>query len=210
MPHQNRLIVFTRVPELGKVKTRLNNYLKPASILALHKNLITHTLSQVSRSNIYTTVLHCAPDDQHDYIQSTCNRFEIESENQAEGDLGYKMQQAINKSFAAGIARVVIIGTDAPEISEDYISNAFTSLKKNDCVIGPAEDGGYVLIGFSVAVDSVFNNIDWGTDQVLHQTINKLENHSFKLLSTLWDVDRPDDVERLLKSETLKLIAQDI
>ncbi|MCK5335562.1 MAG: TIGR04282 family arsenosugar biosynthesis glycosyltransferase, partial [Gammaproteobacteria bacterium] len=118
--------------------------------------------------------------------------------NQPGGDLGQKMSTALFNALL-DYKKVVLIGADIPAIDSDYIQQAFTMLDQDTTVIGPAEDGGYVLIGLTKPQPAIFESIDWGSSKVLQQTIEQLEPEIPVLLDTLWDVDRPEDVERFKK-----------
>ena len=98
------------------------------------------------------------------------------------------------------IKSVVLIGTDCPAMTAEYIESAFAALKAgSDVVLGPATDGGYVLIGVREVVPGLFEGIQWGGDRVLTTTIDKIRSQNLKhrLLDMLWDVDRPEDLLRL-------------
>jgi rSAM/selenodomain-associated transferase 2/rSAM/selenodomain-associated transferase 1 len=115
-------------------------------------------------------------------------------------DLGRRMQNAFEAAFGSGVERVVLIGSDIPEITAKTIDTAFEKLLNTDLVFGPAKDGGYYLIGirataFSRARQSLFHNIDWGAPSVMRRTRSIVEkmNLSYRLLEKLHDVDRPED-----------------
>jgi rSAM/selenodomain-associated transferase 1 len=115
---------------------------------------------------------------------------------QGSGDLGQRMYSAIRRAFAVGMARVVIIGTDCPDVNPFILTEAFDALKRQDLVLGPAEDGGYYLIGLNCLIPQLFNQIQWGTDRVLAKTKNiaKKLGLSVHYLPILADVDRPEDL----------------
>ena len=106
------------------------------------------------------------------------------------------MLNAFKHVFINGANRAVIIGTDCIDISEDIVSQAFKMLNLVDVVIGPAEDGGYYLLGLKKLIPEIFFDIDWSTRRVLHQTIKKAKKNSldFKLLKTLKDIDKSSDL----------------
>ena len=104
-------------------------------------------------------------------------------------------------------ARVVLVGSDCPDINASYVSEAFERLNDHEVVLGPAEDGGYGLIGVRGAVPSIFQDIAWSTASVLSETCRRLNDigTDYALLPLIWDVDRPGDVERyydLLEQES--------
>jgi rSAM/selenodomain-associated transferase 1 len=102
----------------------------------------------------------------------------------------------IEDGFKNKIEKMIIIGTDCPDVNQNFIEEAFGALNSQDVVLGPARDGGYYLIGLSQSFPMLFNHIDWGSDRVLTQTkkIIKQENLSVYDLPVLTDVDRPDDL----------------
>jgi glycosyltransferase A (GT-A) superfamily protein (DUF2064 family) len=109
--------------------------------------------------------------------------------------MAHAMQQSINKNSNA-----VLIGTDSPPLDSNYLIKAFQALRSGaDAVIGPAEDGGYILIGLSSFDPEIFKGINWGSEKVHSQTISNLKQLDFNYveLETLWDVDRPEDLARL-------------
>ena len=115
-------------------------------------------------------------------------------------DLGERMAHALADELAAGAERAILIGTDCPLMSANYVAQAEAALASADVVLGPAEDGGYVLIGCSRAVPEIFREIEWGTNRVLEQTLKSASQAQLRVsqLDTLWDVDRPEDWLRYL------------
>jgi rSAM/selenodomain-associated transferase 2/rSAM/selenodomain-associated transferase 1 len=120
---------------------------------------------------------------------------------QGDGDIGLRMARALEDGFAAGGEKLVLIGSDIPDITGDILQGAFTGLANHDLVLGPAVDGGYYLIGlrkkaFSQAKTRLFDGIHWGTAGVLSQTLTVVKELGLGhvLLDTLNDVDRPEDL----------------
>ncbi|HSH28161.1 MAG TPA: TIGR04283 family arsenosugar biosynthesis glycosyltransferase, partial [Wenzhouxiangella sp.] len=113
--------------------------------------------------------------------------------DQGEGDLGTRMNRAFQEHFDRGARRVVIIGCDCPENRSDTLARAFELLENESCVIGPAHDGGYYLIGLNRPQPELFHGIDWGTAQVLEQTL-AATSRQIKLLPPLSDVDEAEDL----------------
>jgi uncharacterized protein len=116
---------------------------------------------------------------------------------QVAGDLGKKMQSAFDLAFTLGHQRAVIIGTDCPDLDQTILNTAFNSLQHHDLVLGVAEDGGYYLIGLNRPIPELFQQIAWGTAQVLDQTskIAQQLNLQVDYLTTLGDVDHPQDLK---------------
>jgi len=111
-------------------------------------------------------------------------------------DLGERMFQAFLDAFDAGSDRAVIIGTDCPELTADILRQAFEALQTHNLVLGPASDGGYYLIGLQRSVAELFQNIPWGSDQVLTQTCQIADQLGLTMtqLPVLTDIDRPEDL----------------
>ena len=117
--------------------------------------------------------------------------------------MGRKMQHGLASVIDDGASQAILIGSDCPVMNADYIRQASTALQSSDLVLGPAEDGGYVLIGCKQSHSELFANITWGSDTVLTQTLEKAEQLMLRvtLLEMLWDVDRPEDWARFQRLE---------
>jgi uncharacterized protein len=194
---QERLIIFTRYPTPGRVKTRLIPALGELGAATVHRQMTEHTLLQARKlcrtREISISVYFDGNERQHmqDWLGS-----DLIYQAQADGDLGWRMARSISEAFQDGIDRVVIIGTDCPGLNAELMSEAFHQLLTHDLVLGPAIDGGYYAIGLRYFIPELFVGIIWGTDRVLSQTVeiaNKL-NLSVAYLPALADVDRPEDL----------------
>lgn len=121
---------------------------------------------------------------------------------QPQGDLGQRMHFAAEHGLQSGATGVILVGTDCPFIRQEYINKAIKALKHSDVVIGPASDGGYVLIGMKRSQPALFNGVKWGTASVLETTLAtiKSEQLSVSVLPVLSDIDTPEDLQ-LLKGE---------
>ncbi len=194
-----RVVVFAKAPEPGKVKTRLIPALGEAGAAALHRRLAMHCLRAATDAQIGPVELWCAPDTGDPFFRECERRFGVSLRSQGEGDLGARMQSA----FAAALARApraILVGSDVPELSAQYLRDAEAALAGgDDVVIGPAEDGGYVLIGLSHCDAELFREIPWGCSEVLAETRRRVAALRRRLieLPALRDVDRPEDLERL-------------
>ena len=129
-------------------------------------------------------------------LMRRCFGSQLPYRHQGEGDLGRRMREALRDAFRWGVDRAIIIGTDCPALSPDTIDTALERLRQNDLVLGPATDGGYYLIGLGRELPRMFENIPWGTGEVLGATLARAKhlNLSVSLLETLHDVDRPGDL----------------
>ena len=196
---QHRLIIFTRCPEIGRVKTRLIPLLGSEGAAQLHRRLVAHTLAWVNvLSSAHSVGVEVHFDGGNGELMAECfgNRFCYVE--QSPGDLGAKLAVATSSVNQP----TVVIGTDCPDLNAESLLRAFGALEAVDLVLGPATDGGYYLIGLTKPQPALFSNVPWGTDRVckLTQTIATDRGLSVCLLDTLHDIDRPADVERLDRS----------
>ncbi|HUW84474.1 MAG TPA: TIGR04283 family arsenosugar biosynthesis glycosyltransferase [Phycisphaerae bacterium] len=194
---RDRLIVFTRYPERGRTKTRLIPTLGPDGAAELHKRMTEHAVSWARR-----LVRAGHVDLEIRFEGGSAARItqwlghDLTCTPQPRGDLGRRMFQAFCRTSDEGVNRVVIIGTDCPALDGRLTLQAFESLDRSDLVLGPAYDGGYYLIGLRRPVRSVFEDMPWGTDRVLSETLRKADKLRLKvaLLRQLPDLDRPEDL----------------
>jgi len=194
-----RVVVFAKAPEPGKVKTRLIPALGEAGAAALHRRLVTHSLRVATEAQVGSVELWCAPDAGDPFFLECERRFGVSLRSQGEGDLGARMQRAFGAALARA-PRAILVGGDIPALSAQYLRDAERALVAgNDAVIGPAEDGGYVLIGLSRCDAELFREIPWSGPEVLPETRRRIAALRWRLieLPALWDVDRPEDLERL-------------
>ena len=117
---------------------------------------------------------------------------------QSAGDLGARMAAAFEWAFDGGAARVVLIGTDTPDLSRGDVLHAFESLRTSDLVVGPSLDGGYYLIGLPRPIPALFERIPWSTPAVLGETLNRAESLGLRAapLAVKADIDTLEDVRR--------------
>jgi uncharacterized protein len=193
-----KLIIFTRYPEAGKTKTRLIPILGAEGAAVLHQQMTELTIAKcrklVTIRNLSIEVFFHGGDRQ---LMQEWLGNELIYHPQGTGDLGAKMCRACDRAFHSGIDRMVIVGTDCPELTVEILNEAFDRLIDRDLVLGEAKDGGYYLIGLSRPIPHLFVEIDWGTEVVFQQTqkiANKL-NLTIAYLPILNDVDRPEDLE---------------
>lgn len=204
--HPLSIIIFAKAPVAGQVKTRLIPYLHAVQAAALHKNLVEHTLSTAIKDRQNNVELWCTPDVQHPFFKLCEERYNVVLKKQQGTTLGERMTHAFNETLQYS-RFAIILGTDCPILSISDIEHALEKLQHAyDAVISPAEDGGYALLGLAVPRPELFEGINWGHDNVLSQTrhiINKAKLRYCEL-NTLWDIDRPEDYERLKIHPELK------
>jgi len=191
------VMVFAKAP--GEAKTRLIPALGAAGAGALHRRLVMHCLRAARDSRLGPVELWCAPDTSDPFFRECERWLGISLWAQGEGDLGARMQRAFESALVHA-ARAILIGSDIPALSAQYLRDAERALAGgDDVVIGPAEDGGYVLVGLSRCDPELFRGIPWGGPKVLPETRRRIAALGWRLseLPALWDVDRPEDLERL-------------
>ena len=184
--------IFCKAPVLGKVKTRLIQKLGRRGALDLYLQMFERLIAELSASR-FNTELWISPDKDHAFFEPYAfARFQ-----QAGPDLGGRMSTALRDGLTRHES-VILVGTDLPLIDRSYIEQAVGALQTHDVVLGPAEDGGYGLVGVKAETPDMFSDIDWGTERVLSQTCARLNRDGldFGLLPLIWDVDRPDDLPR--------------
>jgi len=188
---KNLLLIFTRNPELGKAKTRLAKSVGDETALDIYKFLLNRTKEVAQNLTCDKAVYYSVKVRENDIWDA-----EIYQKHQQEGeDLGIRMQNAFQNSFNAGYDKVMIIGSDLYDLTPKHIYDAFNKLDNNDVVIGPAEDGGYYLLGMKNLQPNIFENKAWGTSTVRKDTLNDLQKVSVHLLEELNDVDVIEDIE---------------
>lgn len=197
MKKKNKLLIFTKSPILGEVKTRLQPDYSPEDSLMVHKALLFNTLEVTKKLDDIDVELCCAPDRNTSFFLSCENNYPITLSNQEGADLGERMAFASSVTLQT-YEKVLVIGIDCPDIDENYILQAFTALEDNDAVIGPAMDGGYVLLGLRKFSPEIFNDILWGVDSVFEETkaAFNLLDWSWHELEKKYDVDLPEDLQR--------------
>jgi uncharacterized protein len=193
-----KLIIFTKAPIAGQVKTRLIPSIGVDKATKLHKYMLEQTVNKASRLNDINCELHCAPNTDHHFFATLSEKYNIKLVVQQGADLGEKMANAMNVTLET-CSQCVIIGTDCPMMSESYLHQAFEQLVDSDIVLGPAEDGGYVLIGSKIFDAQLFANVNWSTPEVLKQTLKNINHLQLKYhkLDTLSDVDTDKDLDHL-------------
>jgi len=201
------LLFFMKSPEAGEVKSRLACVIGDEPAANLYRDFITQMLSTLRRGDFPFYICFYPNNalkglkewlgDQHHYIP------------QKGKDLGERMSNAFRKAFDTGFKRVVLVGSDIPDLPLEVIEEAFISLKEGDATIGPAYDGGYYLIGFKEKTFSpqVFEGLAWSTATVFAETMKVLKQfdqrvHTLKLLR---DIDTIEDLRHLDIGTSLNL-----
>jgi rSAM/selenodomain-associated transferase 1 len=197
-----RLIVFAKLAQPGRVKTRLANTIGSDRALRVYRRLLAATLRLALRSPVerrewrFDAAPGVLPARDAALLRRLADRGWIIVPQQGR-DLGERMAQAIESGLDAGDA-VVLIGADCPVFETADIRAAFEALEKSDAVFAPAEDGGYVLVGLSRAIPEIFEAMPWGSDQVMTCSLARLASSgaSVTVLRRMWDVDVEADLLR--------------
>ena len=187
---KNLLLIFTRNPELGKAKTRLAKTVGDETALEIYKFLLERTRDISSKVNADKAVYYSVKIRENDIW----NPDIYQKYQQFGDDLGIRMLNAFKNGFEAGYKKVMIIGSDLYDLSEKNIEKAFVALDTNDVVIGPAEDGGYYLLGMNALQENVFKNKKWGTASVRKDTLKDLSDKKVKVLAFKNDIDIYEDI----------------
>ncbi|MBL7748808.1 MAG: TIGR04282 family arsenosugar biosynthesis glycosyltransferase [Chitinophagaceae bacterium] len=187
------IIVFVRKPELGKVKTRLAKEIGETAALSIYKQLLSITRNTVAPLDCDKFIFYTESlvlDDQWEN--------EVYKKETQQGDtLGDRMEHAFSKLFQAGYAKVIIIGSDCPGLTTSAIEEAYQKLDTCEVVIGPAEDGGYYLLGLTKPFSQLFRSKAWSTGTVFSDTVKDLVHSgiSYCLLPKLVDIDSRKDLD---------------
>ena len=194
-----RILQFAKAPLLGHVKTRMQPTLSLQASVALHRALTLHTVGTITQAQVCPHELWVGSNLDHSFFSDLVAQSNCSLKLQVPGNLGYKMASAVQNSLSS-CKGVVLVGSDCPFIDDEYLRSALRSLEAgSDAVVGPASDGGYVLLGLKQFHASMFTNIDWGTDKVLQQTRRQFKSLGIDLevLTELSDIDEPADLALL-------------
>lgn len=185
------ILIFTRNPELGKVKSRLAADVGEQTALDIYKFLLDHTYKVTKDLQVDKEVWYSNEIPKMDLWDKG-----IYSKKAQKGiDLGERMQYAFEQGFSNGYKYISIIGSDMYDINNADLQEAFKKLEHNDAVIGPATDGGFYYLGLSKPIYSLFKNKTWGTATVFKDCMHNLKNHKTSQLSAKNDVDYLSDIK---------------
>jgi uncharacterized protein len=193
-------ILFVKLPEKGRVKSRLARHVGEEAALGLYEIMVLDAIDMLKRGRFPFRICYTPPDarsritewlgPEHDYLPQTGD------------DLGDRMDEAFTRVFSTAVEEALLIGSDIPELTTGIIEEAFAALERNDAVIGPADDGGYYLVGFrkNTFTPGIFHDMVWSTSTVFRITMDRLHEASRKvhILPELTDVDTIEDLKKLL------------
>lgn len=195
------IMAFCKAPIPGQVKTRLIPLLTAEETAQLHCELTKKTIQTATQDQLCEVQVWCSPSVDHPFFTSLADSYSVELRLQQGADLGERMHHAFCQALAH-FSSAIIIGCDCPSLTSDDLDQALVELTQGKyCVIAPAEDGGYVLIGLKQPQLGLFENMPWGTERVLELTRHRLQslNIDHTELDTQWDLDTNDDLERYLR-----------
>jgi uncharacterized protein len=189
--------MFAKFWSPGAVKTRLAASLGPKRAAAVHRLFVETLIARFGQCGDQRVIVFTPPDRQAAFRDVAAEHWQLML--QTYGDLGQRMRAFFEESLAT-CERVVLIGSDSPDLPFEHVEQAFAALESHDVVLGPAQDGGYYLIGARRAVPQIFADIAWGTDRVWMQTIERLHETSsgWHELPIWFDVDDEAALQALL------------
>lgn len=202
MATECQVTVFAKAPVANQVKTRLIPLIGPQGAAQFHAQCVRIALRTAVDAALGPVTLCCAPDESAPFFTQCAADFGVTLSTQSSGDLGARMQHALEQGLAQHAA-VIIIGSDCPALTLHTLRVAAQKLESHDAVFAPTEDGGYVLIGARRSDAALFSHVTWSSAMVMTQTRSNLHKLGWKWaeLATHWDVDHPEDYQRLMASD---------
>ena len=194
----NRLAIFARWPQPGTVKGRLSPSLPPALACDLYRAMLRDALATASAVTGSQHIVFWAGTPVSKAAAELAPGFEARAQRGA--DLGEGLASAFGELLPEAGDRAIVIGADCPDLDASLVRETFAALESHELVLGPASDGGYYLIGLSRRAPDIFRAIDWGTENVLEQTLAAAQRLGLEaaLLGGLADLDTPADLVRLV------------
>ncbi|MFN2101058.1 TIGR04282 family arsenosugar biosynthesis glycosyltransferase [Altererythrobacter sp. MF3-039] len=185
-----RLVLFCKFPNPGEAKTRLIPALGAKRAAQVHRQLADRTVSVMMEANAGTVEVAYTGANEAEFCDWLGG--EVVLVPQTDGDLTARLIERIDPT------PVIFFGADTPDLTSEIVRAAASSLEQHEVVIGPADDGGYYLIGLARPLPELFTDMPWSTDAVLPETMQRLEQLGIEpfLLPVLHDCDRPEDLKR--------------
>ena len=196
----DRLLIFCRAPLAGRVKTRLSPTIAPDDAAALYEASLRDVIALAGRERGRVELWYDGQGAENYFADQYPH---IVRQRQGAGELGERQRDAFHRSFVDGAERVVLIGSDSPTLPEGHLNAAFDDLREAPAVLGPAQDGGYYLIGLHhttwPAAAALFHDVKWSTGEVLTQLLQRAlqAGIELRLLPGWYDFDSPDDLQLL-------------
>lgn len=186
----NLLLIFTRNPVAGQCKTRLAATIGNEAALEVYLFLLKHTAKIAREVDADKWVCYSDGIGRNDLWDEGI----FEKKLQRGNSLGERMEQAFREGFNAGYRRICIIGSDLYDLQSWEVDKAFRHLEHSEAVIGPAQDGGYYLLGMKAPIPGIFDNKGWGGDRVFESTTRDLRDLTYTVLPVRNDVDYYEDI----------------
>jgi rSAM/selenodomain-associated transferase 1 len=203
----DRTAVFARYPVAGEVKTRLSPAVPATLAVDIYAGMLADALSVAADAGTGPPALYWASEPpEHGLFPIPAG---VIARRQRGTDLGERLSAAFAELLSSPSSspgdRAVVIGADCPDLAPEDIRRAFTTLGRQDVVLGPARDGGYYLIGLRREAPALFRGIAWGTGAVLAQTLERAAHAGLgvELLGALDDIDTPEDVVRFVARRSI-------
>jgi len=205
------IIIFMRYPRSGQVKTRLAKTTSSEFATIFYKSCAENIVNITKRISSVNRFAFFSNDNERKEIKSWLGG-KLFYAHQEGDDLGSRMKNAFEKVFNTGSQKVIILGTDIPDLSKELICRAFNNLDKHDVVIGPSKDGGYYLLGINKLHSKLFEDIKYSTSSVLFETLERVKdlNLSCQLLPVLPDIDTEEDLINWLNNDASASIKNEI
>lgn len=193
---------MTKSPRVGLVKTRLAAEIGEIHAAGLYRCFLLDIIETLSTTG-YSIIIYYTPEDAFNELQELFGK-DFQYISQVGADLGERLYSGMERAKQLGFSYAIAVASDVPEIKREYLNESITALKKHSVVIGPSLDGGYNLIGLKLDYNNkkFFSQIDWGTNEVYNQTMNKLNRLNVYTLPSFKDIDTLSDLETLKVKES--------
>ena len=200
-PAEGAIIIFAKAPVPGAVKTRMCPPLTPDEAATLQGSLVMDAVEGARSLRDFDMYVACTPGREHPFFQTLAGRHQMQWCDQMGDDLGRRMDHALTHVLARGYRYAVLVGTDTPALTRRHYVRAQEALQSHDVVFGPAEDGGYYLVGLTRPIPALFDDIPWSTEHVLAQSRAQAETLGLTvgLLDCERDLDTFDDVRAIVR-----------
>jgi uncharacterized protein len=205
-PEPVAIAILAKAPQPGLAKTRLAPVLGEAGAAALQARFIERTVATARAAALGEVTVWAMPDPDHPAFRALSTLPGVNLACQPEGNLGHRMLTAI----AAAGGPALVIGTDCPALTAQHLRDAAGVLRDgHDAVVFPVDDGGYALIGLCRPRPGLFDDVTWGSAEVMVQTRRRLirDRLTWREPARLWDVDTPADLERMRREGLAGLLA---